>query len=428
MSRTTGRMRSTCSSPCALIRTASTLRILYVSQRAHPSVGGIENLQWAVARNLARRHEVTILAERVDAGPYGRLDGVLRSPPRFAPISAAGVAIRQLRLTPGQRLLNVPLALNASPVFRRHAYGSMRRRTAAWYGWVASAAGRLAQTVAQHDVVHVWGGDYMAVAAVRAAQRTNRPAIVTPFAHPGQWGDDPGSAIAYREADAVVGLLHADADTYRRLGVADRSLFVVGVCAAEPPVSEIDVRARHDVRGPIALFLGVRRAYKGFDRFLAAAPLLAKLNPDVTLACVGPGAPVDVENQPLRVIDRGRVSDDERSAWLRAADVLVLPSEGEIFPVSILEAFSVGTPVITSDLETLAELVATSGGGWTTPCDPASLASTLATVLADPSERSSRGQRGHAFWRRDHTVDAVVQRYEHLYDEIRSRRERAMQR
>ena len=133
----------------------------------------------------------------------------------------------------------------------------------------------------------------------------------------------------------------------------------------------------------------MRRAYKGFDRLLAAAPALARQMPDATLAFVGPGAPIDTDDQPLRVIDAGRVSDEERGAWLRAADVLVLPSDGEIFPVSILEAFSVGTPVVTSDLETLTELVTTSGGGWTAPRDPAGLASD-----ARPCARRSRRARG----------------------------------
>ena len=208
------------------------MRILFVSQRAHPSVGGIENLQWAVATGLAKAHDVTILAERIDGGSYSRLDGVVRPLPRFEQIAEAGVTVRQLRLTPAQRVLNAPLAMNAAPGVRRFAYGRMRRWTAQWYGSVARATGQLSAAAAAHDVVHVWGGDYMGVAAVRAARRHDRAVILTPFAHPGQWGDDPGSAIAYRAADAVVGLLRADANVYGRLGVPDSRLFVVGVCAA----------------------------------------------------------------------------------------------------------------------------------------------------------------------------------------------------
>ena len=409
-----------------MVRHGLTLRILFISQRAHPSVGGIENLQWAVAKGLvAKTHDVTILAERIDGGSYSRLDGVVQPLPRFAELAEAGVTVRQLRLTRAQRALNAPLALNAAPGVRRFAYGRLRRGTAAWYGHVATATGQLSQAVAAHDIVHVWGGDYMGVAAVRVARRHGRAVIVTPFAHPGQWGDDPGSAIAYRAADAVVGLLHADAQVYGRLGVPDSRLFVVGVCAAAPPPSDLDVRARHGIDGPLALFLGVRRAYKGFDRLLAAAPALARRLPEATLAFVGPGAPIDADSQPLRVVDAGRVSDEERGAWLRAADVLVLPSDGEIFPVSILEAFSVGTPVITSDLETLTELVTTSGGGWTAPRDPAGLASVVASVLVDPAERAVRGRRGHAFWQRNHTNDAVVDEYERLYVELSELKGRA---
>lgn len=394
------------------------MRILFVSQRAHPSVGGIESLQWAVATGLARRHEVTILAERIDAVASGRLDGVLRSPPPFDAVAENGVTVRQLRLTPAQRLLNAPLAVNVTPGLRRFAYGPLRRSTARWYAWASSTAGRLDAEVRRNDVIHVWGGDYLAVAAVRASHAQGRAAIVTPFAHPGQWGDDAGSALAYRAADAVVGLLHADARVYRELGVAEDRLRVVGVCAAPATESAIDVRARHAIAGPLALFLGVRREHKGFDRFLASARHLARLVPDATLACVGPGRPVNSDGGPLRVVDAGQVSDAERAAWLRAADLLVLPSEGEIFPVSILEAFSVGTPVVTSELATLTELVEASGGGWTASREPSQLAAAVATALADPQERARRGELGRAFWRRRHTVDAVVDQYESLYEEM----------
>jgi glycosyltransferase involved in cell wall biosynthesis len=393
------------------------MRILFLSQRAHPSVGGIENYQWQVATGLVGDDTVTILAERVDSGSYGRLDGVTRSLPAFEPIADAGVTVRQLRIPRARRLLLAPLLVNIAPGTRRFAYGPMRRLTASWYA--RRVAPVLDDAVRRHDIVHVWGGDYLAAAAVAAARRAGTPVVITPFAHEGQWGDDPGSAAAYRRADAVIGLLEADADLYRRLGVEDARAIVCGVCSpgVEPGLGA-GLRRRHAIDGPLVLFLGVRRPYKGFDKLLAAAPEIAAAGIDVTLAFVGPGPAVVQPDLPIRVIDAGAVDDEERAAWLDAADLLALPSDGEIFPVSILEAFSVGTPVLTSEIPTLRELVERSGGGLWSPREPAALGRAVADAVRDPAGLERLGTAGRAFWHHGHTVDAVVRWHRDLYAQL----------
>jgi len=50
------------------------------------------------------------------------------------------------------------------------------------------------------------------------------------------------------------------------------------------------------------------------------------------------------------VLDAGRVSEGDKYDWLAAADLLCLPSLGETFGVVILEAWSVGTPAVVSDI------------------------------------------------------------------------------
>ena len=69
----------------------------------------------------------------------------------------------------------------------------------------------------------------------------------------------------------------------------------------------------------------------------------------------------------MRTIDAGFADDDDRAGWLEAADVVCLPSEAEIFPLTLLKAWSVGTPVVTSDLPPLVELLKKAGGGLTSP-------------------------------------------------------------
>jgi glycosyltransferase involved in cell wall biosynthesis len=219
----------------------------------------------------------------------------------------------------------------------------------------------------------------------------------------------------------VVALLEAEADLYRGLGAPDDRVHVVGVCSPGVAADGGDaLRARLGIDGPLVLFLGVRRAYKGHDVLAAAIPRVAGTRADVTFAFVGPGDPI-VAADGGRVIDAGEADEAQRAAWLDAADLLCLPSAGEIFPVSILEAWSVGTPVLTSDIPTLSELIARSGGGATVPRDAAAVADAILALLADADRLRTLGESGHMFWQRNHTVEAVTRRHERLYEQLVAR-------
>jgi glycosyltransferase involved in cell wall biosynthesis len=272
-------------------------------------------------------------------------------------------------------------------------------------------------------VVHVWGGDMLALAAARSARSCGVPSVVTPFAHPTKYGTGPVDVLAYRSASAVVALLEADAATYRSLGVDDEHLEVCGIGThGVPPGHGARIRRRYGVAGPLVVFLGVRRGYKGLGLMLEAAPLVTRTVPGVTFAVLGPGEPLQEESfGGARVIDAGFVSDADRAGWLEAATLLCLPSEAEIFPVSMLEAWSVGTGIVTSDIPPLRELAALSGGSVTAPREAGALAGEIAGLLASPDRARALGEAGHAFWRDGHTVATVAERHEALYAVLAAR-------
>jgi glycosyltransferase involved in cell wall biosynthesis len=306
-----------------------------------------------------------------------------------------------------------------APVVRRFAYGRSRIAT----GWIYSrvVGPVIARQLAYADVVHAFVGDQLAWAAVAAARSAGLPVVITPFAHPGQWGDDPASAHAYRSADCVVALLEDDAATYRRLGVAKSAIRVIPVCSpgATSGVGE-RVRDLHGIDGPLVVFLGSRRGYKGHDVLAAAIPLVSRARADVTFAFVGPGEPMAIADGG-RVVDAGRVSDEDKHDWLAAADLLCLPSLGEIFPVAILEAWSVGTPALVSDIPPLIELVGTVGGGKAAPRTPEAIASAILDLLADPARLRAMGELGRRWWQAHATPSAVAAQHAEVYAELISR-------
>jgi glycosyltransferase involved in cell wall biosynthesis len=385
------------------------MRIAFVAPRVWPAVGGMESFLRHLSRSLASGHDVVVHAQGTDTEPRSQLADSLRPPPAFAAFDDGDVRVEPIAVPAARRALLAPLVTQVTPGLRRYAYGRPRIAAGALY---ARAVGPvLAAQLRGTDLVHIWGGDLLGAAAVGAARSLGVPVVATPFAHAGHWGDGVSFAATYRKLDRVVALLEADAALYESLGVARDRIAVQGVCS--PGVDAgggTEIRRRHSIAGPLVLFLGVRRPYKGFDLLLEAAAQVA----GATFAFVGPGEPVRGAN----VIDAGLVDERERAGWLEAADLLCLPSDAEIFPVSALEAWSVRTPVLTSDIATLRELTRRSGGGIACPRDVRSIADAVRTLVAEPTRLRSLGAAGHDFWRRAHTVDAVASRHESLYREL----------
>jgi phosphatidylinositol alpha-mannosyltransferase len=112
----------------------------------------------------------------------------------------------------------------------------------------------------------------------------------------------------------------------------------------------------------------------------------------------------------------GRLSEEEKVARLRGADVFCAPSlRGESFGVVLLEAMAAETPIVATDLPGYAN-VARAGvdAELVHPGDPRALAAALRLVLDDP-ERARRlvasgRERAEGF-----SMDRLAQRYVGLY-------------
>jgi phosphatidyl-myo-inositol alpha-mannosyltransferase len=139
--------------------------------------------------------------------------------------------------------------------------------------------------------------------------------------------------------------------------------------------------------GPTIFFIGRHEPRKGLEVLLAA---LTELPRDVRLWVAGEGPDtralqVRVAGDP-RVEWLGRITEEEKLARMRAADVFCAPSlRGESFGIVLLEGMAAGTPVVASDLPGYAN-VARAGKDalLVPPGDAAALAAALRRVLGSP--------------------------------------------
>ncbi len=139
---------------------------------------------------------------------------------------------------------------------------------------------------------------------------------------------------------------------------------------------------------------------KGFAEIIAVMPEVLARIPDARLTIVGEGPlrpALAAQARAAGVADRvllvGFRSDV--AGFLGAVDALVVPSLNEGFPMVILEAMALGTPIVASALDGVVEQI-TDGreGVLVAPGDRPALARAVITLLSDRALASRLGQAG----------------------------------
>jgi glycosyltransferase involved in cell wall biosynthesis len=183
------------------------------------------------------------------------------------------------------------------------------------------------------------------------------------------------------------------------------------------------VRKRFQLNGRNALFVGNIKPHKNVERLITAFALLRQ-DPalaDVTLIVVGddiskyPALRRKVEEHGLRSHVRffGFVPEMTLVALYRLADIFVFPSLYEGFGFPPLEAMANGTPVITSKISSLPEVV----GDAALTVDPYSteeIALAMKTLFGDAELRarlSARGRERAAFFSWEKAVAQIHSAY-----------------
>lgn len=117
------------------------------------------------------------------------------------------------------------------------------------------------------------------------------------------------------------------------------------------------------------LYAGRFDETKGMDVLLKAWKLLGQQAPQLVLCGTGPLESVVkeyIEKEKLeKVIMKGFLPNEEIKKLMSESKALVLPTKWyEGFPMTMVEAFSVGTPVIGTDLGNVGSLIENGKTGW----------------------------------------------------------------
>lgn len=304
------------------------MRILYVTPRYFPLMGGVENHVYQVANRLAQRGiEVTVLTTDLS----GRLP---------AREHIDGVAVERTPAWPADRDYYL-----APQIYRAITRG----------GW---------------DLVHVQSyHTLVAPLAMLAAQRAAIPYVVT-FHGGGHSSRLRGSlrALQHRLLRPLL------AGAARLIAVARFEIALFGERLRIPPDRFALIPNGADLPQPahapavdpnLLVSIGRLERYKGHQRVIEALPTVLAGRPSTRLWIAGSGPYEDELRQlaaDLGVADRVEIRaipPGERqtlAAELSKAALVLLLSEYETHPIAVLEALALGRPVLVADTSGLSEL------------------------------------------------------------------------
>ncbi|GAA2241693.1 glycosyltransferase [Streptomyces amakusaensis] len=171
---------------------------------------------------------------------------------------------------------------------------------------------------------------------------------------------------------------------------------------------------------PLVVCVGRLCRQKGQDTLLTAWPRVLARVPAARLLLVGDGPDREhlVRDAPPGVLFAGAVPDT--GPWLRAADLLVLPSRWEGMALAPLEAMACGRPVVVTDVGGAGESLPPGHRrhSLVPPGDPGALAAAVAALLTDAGLRAALGGEARAHVRATGDVRTTAAAVLDLYRDL----------
>ncbi len=181
---------------------------------------------------------------------------------------------------------------------------------------------------------------------------------------------------------------------------------------------------------PVVTMVGALRIRKGQATALRAWPAVLRRFPEARLLLVGDG----IERDALRA-RAGELGLSERvifagtrtdvSGIIRASSLVILPSEHEALPTTLIEAAACGRPVVASDIDGIPEVVIDGETGLLVPVgDEVALADRVTALLDDEPRRRRMGASARAMAEDRFSAHRWAERLYEIYEQAALERRR----
>lgn len=234
-----------------------------------------------------------------------------------------------------------------------------------------------------------------------------------------------GQRLLYERFDAIV--VHSEHGASRltgELGIAKERVHVIRhgafVHLAQTPVGPPPFG--EEPSGPIVLFFGLLRPYKGLDVLLRAwRSLSGEQRGDAELWIAGMPrmdlTGLDTDQRGVKLAARF-ITDDELPSYFARADLVVLPYR-EIDQSGVLfTALAFGKPLLLSAVGGFGEVAQTGAARTVPPGDPEALADALANLLCRPTELAQMAAAARAAAQGPYSWREVANAHLALYEQL----------
>jgi glycosyltransferase involved in cell wall biosynthesis len=214
-----------------------------------------------------------------------------------------------------------------------------------------------------------------------------------------------------------------------KVGIGSKERFGVmppGLAIKVLPKKEISLESFGIPAGNLqCAFIGRVTQIKRPDRLLDVVSEIKRREVDLDFFIAGDGELLEacrkrISDQGLPVKVLGWQSDIEKV--LSAADIIVLTSDNEGTPLSLIQAGMAGLPVVATHVGSVPEVVLDGLTGIITPLDYKEVADALEKLAGDKILRDQLGHAAQVFTLANFGIERLVHDHEELYRKLLSNR------
>ena len=203
------------------------------------------------------------------------------------------------------------------------------------------------------------------------------------------------------------------------IGRSDQFAVIPPGLELPPAMTREQAREMFGVPGaaPVVSFIGRLAPIKRPDRFVEIVREVFRVRPDVRFLVAGEGTEAQVIAEADLPITMLGWRDDVQNV-LAASDCVLLTSDNEGTPLSLIQAALMGLPVVATNVGSIPDVVIDGDTGWLANPDAQDLARAALEMLDSPAEAARRGQQAQERAIRLYGVTRLAEDHARLYREI----------
>jgi len=227
----------------------------------------------------------------------------------------------------------------------------------------------------------------------------------------------------------IIALTSTEKKEFMQLSVPEEKIVIIpnGVTISDyenlPEIGQFRSKYKIGDQEKMVLFLGRVHKIKGIDLLVDAFSDLVKEYPEVKLVIAGrdEGFLTELQQQANKlnlsekIIFTGPLTEEEKNAAYVDADVYVLPSVHEGFPITVLEAWACGTPVIVTKGCNISDIV--ENNGIVVDNNRSQLKTALVMILTDNKLKNFFIRQGLERITTEYNWNRIAEKIEILYNE-----------